>query len=160
MAQKILIFKIFFLIFFFNNNFAYTQSITGKAKVIDGDTIHIDKNKIRLHGIDAPERNQNCLYNNQEWACGKESTSALKKLINNQLINCKIKSIDRYNRYVAICFANEINLNKLMVKKGWATSYKYYSMDFILEEESARLNKEGIWRGTFEDPYEFRKNNK
>ena len=65
-----------------------------------------------------------------------------------------------YNRYVAICFANEINLNKLMVKKGWATSYKYYSMDFILEEESARLNKEGIWRGTFEDPYEFRKNNK
>ena len=160
MAQKILIFKIFFLIFFFNNNFAYTQSITGKAKVIDGDTIHIDKNKIRLHGIDAPERNQNCLYNNQEWACGKESTSALKKLINNQLINCKIKSIDRYNRYVAICFANKINLNKLMVKKGWATSYKYYSMDFILEEESARLNKEGIWRGTLEDPYEFRKNNK
>ena len=160
MVQRILIFKIFFLIFFFNNNFAYTQSITGKAKVIDGDTIHIDKNKIRLHGIDAPERNQNCLYNNQEWACGKESTSALKKLINNQLINCKIKSIDRYNRYVAICFANKINLNKLMVKKGWATSYKYYSMDFILEEESARLNKEGIWRGTFEDPYEFRKNNK
>ena len=160
MAQKILIFKIFFLIFFFNNNFAYTQSIAGKAKVIDGDTIHIDKNKIRLHGIDAPERNQNCLYNNQEWACGKESTSALKKLIHNQLINCKIKSIDRYNRYVAICFANKINLNKLMVKKGWATAYKYYSMDFILEEESARLNKEGIWRGTFEDPYEFRKNNK
>ena len=160
MAQKILIFKIFFLIFFFNNNFAYTQSIAGKAKVIDGDTIHIDKNKIRLHGIDAPERNQNCLYNNQEWACGKESTSALKKLIHNQLINCKIKSIDRYNRYVAICFANKINLNKLMVKKGWATAYKYYSMDFILEEESARLNKDGIWRGTFEDPYEFRKNNK
>jgi endonuclease YncB( thermonuclease family) len=160
MAQKILVFKILFLIFFFSNNFIYAQSISGKAKVIDGDTIHIGKNKIRLHGIDAPESNQNCLYNNQEWECGRESTSALKKFINNQLVDCKINNIDRYNRYVAICFANEINLNKKMVKKGWATAYKYYSLDFVLEEEKARLNKEGIWRGKFEDPYEFRKNNK
>ena len=48
MAQKILIFKILFLIFFFSNNFLYAKTIIGKAKVIDGDTIHIGKNKIRL----------------------------------------------------------------------------------------------------------------
>ena len=39
-------------------------------------------------------------------------------------------------------------------------AYRYYSLDFTIEEESARLNKKGIWRGKFEDPYEFRKNNK
>jgi len=160
MDQKIFISKIFFSIFFFYSHFIFAHSVIGKAKVIDGDTIHIGKNKIRLHGIDAPERNQNCLFNNQEWECGKESTSALKKFINNQLVVCKTNSIDKYNRYIAVCFANEINLNKMMVKRGWAIAYKYYSLDFILEEESARLNKEGIWRGKFEDPYEFRKNNK
>jgi endonuclease YncB( thermonuclease family) len=160
MAQKILIFKLFFLIFFFYSNIIYAGSIIGKAKVIDGDTIHIGKKKIRLHGIDAPERNQNCMYKNQKWECGKESTSALKKLINNQLVYCKTNSMDKYSRYIAICFANEINLNKMMVKKGWAIAYRYYSLDFVAEEESARLNKEGVWRGKFEDPYEFRKNTK
>ena len=160
MVQKILIFKIFLLIFFFSNNLIYAQSIIGKAKVIDGDTIHIGKSKIRLHAIDAPEKNQKCLYKKQEWECGKESTSALKKLIRNQLINCKIKKIDRYNRYVAICFANKINLNKIMVKSGWAIAYKYYSLDFVLEEQNAKLNKQGIWRGEFEEPYKFRKKNK
>ena len=159
MVQKILIFKIFFLIFFFNIDLVFAQSIIGKAKVVDGDTIHIGKKKIRLHGIDAPEKNQKCLYNNQEWECGKESTFALKKLINKQLVNCKTSKIDRYNRFIAICFANENNLNKIMVKKGWAIAYRYYSLDFVLEEESARLKKVGIWRGEFEDPYEFRKKN-
>ena len=137
-------------------------SALGNAVFVECHTIahNIGKNKIRLHGIDAPERNQNCLFNNQEWECGKESTSALKKLIRNQLINCKIKNIDRYNRYVAICFANKINLNKIMVKSGWAIAYKYYSLDFVLEEQNAKLNKQGIWRGKFEEPYKFRKKNK
>lgn len=159
MDQKILIFKVFFIIFFLYSNFIYARSIIGQAKVIDGDTIHIGKNKIRLHGIDAPERNQDCLYNNQKWECGKESTSALKKLINNQLVDCKTNHIDKYSRYIAVCFAGGINLNQMMVKKGWAIAYKYYSLDFVLEEESARLNKKGIWRGKFQDPFEFRRNN-
>ena len=75
-------------------------------------------------------------------------------------VDCKINNIDQYNRYIAICFTNETNLNQEMVKKGWATAYRYYSLDYVLEEENARINKEGIWRGTFEDPYEFRKNYK
>ena len=64
MDQKILIFKIlifFYLIIFCFNAFSL-EIIKGKAKVIDGDTIHIGKNKIRLHGIDAPEINQNCFH--------------------------------------------------------------------------------------------------
>ena len=56
MVQKILIFKIFFLIFLFNNNLIYVETIICIATVIDGDTIHIDNNKIKLHGIDAPKK--------------------------------------------------------------------------------------------------------
>ena len=74
MAQKILIFKIFLLIFLFYNNLLYAITIIGEAKIIDGDTIHINKKKIRLHGIDAPEKNQTCILETKEWLCGKQST--------------------------------------------------------------------------------------
>ena len=157
MAQKILIFKIFFLIFLFNNNLLYAKTIIGKAKVIDGDTIHIDKNKIRLHGIDAPEKNQTCLLKNKKWLCGKQSTHELKKIINNQIIKCIASDIDKYKRYIAICFVNKLNINQTMVKKGWAIAYRYYSKDYIKDEDYARLNNVGIWKSIFEEPYIFRK---
>ncbi len=80
MEQKILIFKLiitFLLIFFSFASFA-ENIIEGKAKIIDGDTIHIGKYKIRLHGIDAPEIKQTCTINKIIWECGFESSQALK----------------------------------------------------------------------------------
>ena len=76
------------------------------------------------------------------------------------MVKCNITDIDIYNRYVAICSTNEINLNKSMVKKGWAIAYRYYSSDYIVEEKYARKNKLGIWKGKFEEPYLYRKKNK
>ena len=82
MEQKILIFKILvFLLFIFNSPALTQEMIKGNAKVIDGDTIHIGKNKIRLHGIDAPEKNQKCFISNDEWNCGEQSTISLINLI-------------------------------------------------------------------------------
>ena len=160
MVQKILIFKIFFLIFLFNNNLIYAETIIGIATVIDGDTIHIDNNKIRLHGIDTPERKQTCLDEDKNWECGKQSTFELKKIINDQNVKCQITDIDQYKRYVAICYINDLNINQTMVRKGWAIAYRYYSEAFIKDEDYARKNKVGIWKSIFEEPYKFRKKNK
>ena len=160
MVQKILIFNIFLLLFLLSSNILKAKTITGKANIIDGDTIHINNNKIRLHGIDAPERNQKCVIQKNEWTCGKQATIELKKLINNQVVRCTITDIDIYNRYVANCFTNKINLNQLMVRLGWAVAYRYYSKDYINEEKYAQENKLGIWKGEFEKPYLFRKKNK
>ena len=160
MAQKILIFKIFFLIFLFNNNLIYAETIIGIATVIDGDTIHIDNNKIRLHGIDAPERKQTCLDEDKNWECGKQSTFELKKIINEKNVKCQTTDIDKYKRYVAICYINNLNINQTMVRKGWAIAYRHYSDAFIKDEDYARKNKVGIWKSIFEEPYKFRKKNK
>jgi endonuclease YncB( thermonuclease family) len=160
MAQKILIFKILFLLLLFNNNVLNAKNIIGKPKVIDGDTVHINHNKIRLHGIDAPEKNQKCMFNKKEWLCGKQATIELKKLIKNEMIKCEITDVDIYKRYVGICFVNKTNLNQIMVKNGWALAYRYYSTDYINEERYARKNNLGIWQGEFENPYIFRKKNK
>ena len=161
MAQKILIFRIFFLIFFFASTYCYSiEILKGYAKIIDGDTIHINKNKIRLHGIDAPETNQKCFIDFKKWDCGKNSTLYLKKLISKKIVQCKIKGKDNYERLIGICFVNKKNLNKLMVINGWAIAYTYYSKDYINEEYIAKKNKRGLWKGSFEEPYLFRKRKK
>ena len=160
MGHKMLIFKFFLLILFLSTNALSKQIVIGKATIIDGDTINIDSNKIRLYGIDAPEKKQNCLFSKKKWPCGKQSTKELKNLINNQIIECHVNDIDIYNRYIAICFNSELNINRIMVKKGWAVAYRYYSIEYIMEEKYARENKLGIWKGKFQEPYLYRKQNK
>ena len=160
MVRKILIFKLFFFAILLFNSILNAETIVGKPKIIDGDTIHINEKKIRMHGIDAPEKNQKCIFQKAEWPCGKQATIELKKLINNQTIRCVTNDIDIYNRYVAICSTKIDNLNQIMVKKGWAIAYRYYSNDYIIEEKYARENKLGIWKGKFEEPYIYRKKNK
>ena len=157
MKTTILILSIIFLFF---SNFIFAKTINGKPRIIDGDTIHIKSNKIRLHGIDAPEIKQTCEIDNEDWNCGKQSTKELKNLINNQNVECITNDIDRYNRYVAICYVNEININQWMVKNGWAIAYRYYSKDYIVEEKYASDNKLGIWKSEFIEPYAYRRQNK
>ena len=159
MAVRYLIFSIIFsLTFCFNQ--AYGKTIYGKAKIIDGDTIHIGSYKIRLHAIDAPEMKQKCTNNRKKWSCGLESTRFLKNLIGNDQIYCETNGQDKYKRYIGVCYKNNIDLNSEMVINGWAIAYKYYSLDYIKEEQIAKSKKVGIWIGEFEEPYEFRKRNK
>ena len=162
MEQKILIFKIIIFSFFFFSFSSYSQTIIkGNAKIIDGDTIHIGKNKIRLHGIDAPEIDQTCVFKEKKWNCGIEAKLALKKIIlKGTDVKCKINDMDIYKRFIGICFINDQNINKYMVNQGWAIAYRYYSYDYIDDEEFAKKNKLGIWKGDFEEPYLFRKNSK
>ena len=163
MEANILIFKFFlviFIFFFFFNGNQNQKSILGKARIIDGDTIHIGINKIRLHGIDAPEQDQNCILNNKKWECGKQSTIFLSKLIENKNIICNIKDIDKYKRLIAVCFLDSLNINKFIVKSGWAIAYRYYSMDYVDDEEIAKKNKLGIWSSKFDEPYIHRKKSK
>ncbi len=159
MAARYLIFSIFFvLVFFFNET--YGKTIFGKAKIIDGDTIHIGNYKIRLHAIDAPETKQRCSKENKKWNCGIESTRFLKNLIGNDKIQCDTNGKDKYNRYIGVCYKNNIDLNSQMVINGWAIAYRYYSLDYVKEEMIAKSKKVGIWNGEFEEPYIFRKKNK
>ena len=152
-----------FIVFIFTYNDVKSEQvkeISDYVKIIDGDTIKINSKKIRLHGIDAPELKQKCILNKKKWDCGKQSKIELNNLVNDQIVECIVKDIDIYDRYIAICFTKSNNLNRLMVKKGWALAYRYYSSDYILEEKYAEDNKLGIWEGVFENPYIYRKKNK
>ena len=134
--------------------------ISGFALVTDGDTIKILNNKIRLHGIDAPEKKQKCTKNAKEYNCGVVSTEALIKKISNNSVKCLTqKNKDRYNRFIGVCFVEYENLNKWMVRNGYAIAYRKYSKDYILDENYAKIKKIGLWSGTFLKPEKWRKLN-
>ena len=142
------------------------KEITGFAKIIDGDTIKISNKKIRLHGIDAPEKKQTCkkpyltisvFSFTKSYLCGQVSTNKLTKKINNQIIKCKIKDVDRYNRLIGECYKRNQNLNSWLVSNGYAVAYRKYSKKYISDEIKARNEKLGIWQGEFEMPWVYRK---
>ena len=170
--KKVLIMIIICLvIFIFTYNDVKSEEIkeiTGFAKIIDGDTIKISNKKIRLHGIDAPEKKQTCkkpyltisfFSFTKSYLCGQVSTNKLTKKINNQIIKCKIKDVDRYNRLIGECYKRNQNLNSWLVSNGYAVAYRKYSKKYISDEMNAKNNKLGIWQGKFEMPWDFRRKN-
>jgi endonuclease YncB( thermonuclease family) len=137
--------------------------ISGVAKVIDGDSIEINDNQIRLIGIDAPEYAQKCFDKNEKkYSCGTASTDFLKKLINERNVECEYQEKDIYNRYLANCYLSEMNINYEMVKNGMAIIYnlKTANQEIKRLEVSAKKHKVGLWQGKFEEPKSFRKRNK
>ena len=82
------------------------------------------------------------------------------KKIDGKSIICKAQDrLDRYNRYIGVCFLKELNLNKWMVRNGYAVAYRRYSKDYIEDEKYAKKNKLGLWSGNFISPDKWRKLN-
>jgi endonuclease YncB( thermonuclease family) len=156
--MKILIFAVVILL---NLNIKIIASeISGFPVVTDGDTIKISNNRIRFHGIDAPERNQKCTKNLKEYSCGTAATIALTKKIGKNSIKCLVQeNKDRYNRYIGVCFVKNEDLNKWMVRNGYAIAYRHYSKDYISDEDYAKANKLGLWSGIFVKPENWRRLN-
>ena len=134
--------------------------ISGVPIITDGDTIKIFNKRIRFHGIDTPEQKQICFKNSKEYSCGKEATTALIQKIDGKKVLCKVQDkLDKYKRYIGVCFAGKINLNKWMVRNGYAVAYRRYSIDYIEDENYAKRNKLGLWSGSFIHPEKWRKLN-
>jgi len=134
--------------------------VFGLPVVTDGDTIKISNNKIRLHGIDAPEKKQKCIKDLKEYNCGLVASEALIKKISKNVVKCTTqKNKDRYNRFIGVCYIKQENLNRWLVRNGYAIAYRRYSKDYILDEDFAKTNKLGLWSGTFLKPEKWRKVN-
>ncbi|WP_440676951.1 thermonuclease family protein [Candidatus Pelagibacter sp. HIMB1587] len=164
----IIISSIFFILTYNDVRSENIKKISGFAKVVDGDTIKINSKKIRLYGIDAPEKKQKCkktyltisfMSFTKDYMCGEVSTQKLIKKINKQKLNCNILDVDRYKRLIGECFKRNINLNSWMVSNGYAVAYRKYSKKYVTDEINAKNNKLGIWQGKFEMPWDYRRKN-
>lgn len=129
---------------------------SGQARVVDGDSLEIGGERIRLKGIDAPELHQKCEKDGREWGCGRAATTALKRKIGKAAVNCDGGEFDRHERLLATCRAGEVNLNQWMVSEGWAVSFGGY---YGAEERAAKAATRGIWQGRFDMPQVWRRKN-
>ena len=144
------------LIFFF---LTYNDVKSYEIKIIDGDTIRLNNEKIRFTGIDTPELKQTCNKNNEIIYCGIEARQLLIDKIGKDKVICFREGKDRYKRTLAECFVNDLSLSKFLVREGYAFAYRKYSKKFIEDENFAKNNNMGIWSMKFEYPWDWRKKN-
>jgi len=149
--------KLPFVILLFLISSTAVADITGSAYVIDGDTIDISDVRIRLNGIDTPETEQICRTNGLTWHCGVEATKMMRHLTKGKIVTCIGNTKDQYARLIANCFVGNLDLNATMVEAGMALAYRYYSLEYVAQEDFARETKQGLWSGEFIAPWDWRK---
>lgn len=125
----------------------------GVWRVIDGDTLDLDGERIRLFGIDAPERGQSC----GPLDCGKAATDALAAILAAGPVRCTRVNTDRYGRTVARCRAGGLDVNREMVRRGMAWAYRQYSEDYVSDEKKAKKARIGIWKHRSQPAWEYRR---
>jgi endonuclease YncB( thermonuclease family) len=140
---------------------AAAADITGIPKIREGDQITIGNSRIRLGGIDAPAVDQLCLnHNGERWTCGAAARDELIKHVDNKSWTCHVTQTDRRGRQIARCEVDGEDIQKWMVKSGWALSYVRFSHDYDADEKAARDAKAGMWQGAFIAPWDWRVRNK
>ena len=142
---------VFLVMMFCNTNFA------DNLKIVDGDTIVLNGEKIRFLGIDTPELKQICIDKDQEVFCGVSAKMLLIEKIGNKTPECISEGKDIYKRTLAECFIDGESLSSFLVRSGYAFAYRKYSKKFVEDEEFARANKLGLWSMKFQYPWDFRK---
>jgi endonuclease YncB( thermonuclease family) len=136
-------------------------SLEGNARVIDGDTLEINGQRVRLWGIDAFEAEQRCeetiSSGTRSYGCGTAAWGAMILLTEGKIVRCLQRDIDRYKRIVAQCFVDNMDLGKELVLKGWAFDYTRYSGGHYKDVENAAHEvQRGAWAGSFQWPWDYR----
>jgi endonuclease YncB( thermonuclease family) len=143
--------------------------ISGRATAKDGDSVLIGAGKgrveVRIHGIDAPEREQECKdEQNKTWSCGADAETALAGLVNGRELRCEVTDLEPggARRPIARCLEGSVSISAEMIRRGMAWAFDKYLRKFEdygalkkLEDE-ARAQRIGIWKGEAEPAWKFR----
>lgn len=132
------------------------QMLTGTARVIDGDTLEVGTERIRLHGIDAVELSQTCTRNGENWRCGEDAAALMRTFADGKPVACRQRDIDKYGRIVATCEVGWQDLGAVMIEAGLAVALPQFSQAYLESEAMAKRRHAGIWGSTFELPADFR----
>jgi endonuclease YncB( thermonuclease family) len=131
--------------------------LIGRAQIIDGDTIDLARQRVRLWGIDAPESGQTCMDGEQRrYLCGSKAAFALADFIGEATVRCEPVDRDQYHRTVARCSARDEDLGSYLVRNGWALDWPHFSKAYyVKDQKEAREAKRGMWIGQFVEPWRW-----
>jgi len=133
------------------------ELISGRARIVDGDSLAIGTASIRLFGVDAPEGRQTCGRDGVSWRCGEAARDELARLVGDNAVTCERRDTDRYGRTVAVCTSGGVDLSAELARAGLALAYRQYSSDYVDEEAEAKAAGRGVWAGEFTAPWDFRR---
>ncbi|EAQ34549.1 succinoglycan biosynthesis protein ExoI [Nitrobacter sp. Nb-311A] len=134
---------------------AIAEVISGQASVIDGDTLEIRGQRIRLSGIDAPESDQLCRGDDSlQYRCGAKAANELDDHIAGRPVSCEGVGNDQYRRIVAVCTIEGEDVAMWLVGNGFAFDWPRYSKGkyTAAQKEAER----GVWAGSFVVPWAYR----
>lgn len=134
---------------------ALAETWIGVPRVIDGDSLVIAGQELRLLNIDAFEREQLCTRDGHEYRCGVDSTFALIGLIRDREVTCEGRIRDQYGRVLAKCRIGDLDLGSAMVRSGWALAE--WRADYRADQDHAQAGRYGAWAGKFTRPVDWRK---
>ena len=134
---------------------ASCAGVTGAPKIISGDTIIVDGERIRLFGIDAPEPEQTCAIDGKPYPCGEEATKALMQMVGSADISCRDRGRAEDGHIIGVCSVGATDLAARMVSEGWALADTRVSTFYVDEEKLAKAVRKGIWRGKFIEPWKW-----
>ncbi|MDX2307036.1 MAG: thermonuclease family protein [Hyphomicrobium sp.] len=135
--------------------------VAGVARVIDGDTLEIHGTRIRLEGIDAPEKAQTCEGTKgaavaKIWPCGLAAIRRLEDLAQGKSVTCRGRERDAYGRLIGFCASEDVDLNATMIRDGLAWAFVKYSNTYVAAEGKARARGAGVWQGPADPPWVWR----
>ncbi len=134
-----------------------TETITGHARAVSGDTIRLAGRLIRLEGIEAPELLQRCkTKTRRRWRCGRAARAALGRLVNRRKIVCTVSGRDNGGRTLAACRTSKTDLAKYLVERGYVFAATGFFARYSEAEGTAKEKRRGIWRGNNERPTVYR----
>lgn len=137
---------------------AAAQTITGTAMALDGDTIEMTGQRLRLFGIDAPELEQTCQRDGTSWDCGAKARRQLALMIEGAEIECTSRAQDAQGAAIAECTLEGRDLSEAMVAAGLAIAIETGpgNAPYSDLEQRVRLGRGGLWAGTFDRPSQWR----
>jgi len=129
----------------------------GAAEVFDGDSLELEGQTLRLHGIDAFELTQTCLDGRgRPWRCGIAAKAALAERVHGDTLSCTVLDEDRDGGYVARCATRDgTDLGAYLVANGLALA-RGPNSGYRAEEAAARAAGAGAWGGLFMPPWQWR----
>jgi len=123
---------------------ALAADLSGPAEAVDGDTLVLEEQTVRLSGIDAPPLDATCLRDGQEIPCGLIARGALLDLITAMEVECRLLAFDLDGLPAALCSAGGFEINGNMVYTGWALPLPH-STAYDAIRDGAREDRRGLW---------------